>query len=155
MKAVIYTRVSTNGQTTTRQVNDLSKVDGIEVVKAFSENNSGFSKRMEGRKGLQNMLKYIQMKDVKCIMVSEVSRLGRNTLECLNLINDLEKEGFCLYNHNLSCTIGKDCGQDSIYKKLIVTIMADLARMESEQLSQRIKSGIRTEKKKDYIPEER
>ena len=148
MKAVIYTRVSTNGQNTTRQANDLSKVEGFEVVKTFSEKISGFSKSMKERKGLQNMLKFAQKNDVKCIMVSEVSRLGRNTVECLNLIKDLEEKGICLYIHNLGCTIGKDCGQDSIFTKLIVTIMADLARMESEQLSQRIKSGIRNRKEK-------
>ena len=148
MQAVIYTRVSTNDQTTQRQVNDLSKVEGFEVVKTFSEKISGFSKTMGERKGLQDMLKYVRKNDVKYILVSEVSRLGRNTVECLNLIHELENEGICLYIHNLGCTIGKDCGQDSILTKLIVTIMADLARMESEQLSQRIKSGIRNRKEK-------
>ena len=148
MKAVIFTRVSTNDQTTSRQINDLSRVEGFTVAKTFSENISGFSKSMEEWKGLQDMLRYVQKNKVKCIMVSEVSRLGRNTVECLNLINDLEKKGVCLYIHNLGCTIGKDCHKDSIFTKLIVTIMADLARMESEQLSQRIKSGIRNRKDK-------
>ena len=63
-------------------------------------------------------------------------------------IHHLEEKGVCLYIHNLGCTIGKDCDKDSIFTKLIVTIMADLARMESEQLSQRIKSGIRNRKDK-------
>ena len=148
MKAVIYTRVSTKDQTTQRQVNDLSKIEGYTVVKTFSENISGFSKSMEERKGLQDMLKYVRKNDIKYIMVSEVSRIGRNTVDCLNLINRLENEGICLYIHSLGCTIGKDCGQDSIFTKLIVTIMADLARMESEQLSQRIRSGIRNRKEK-------
>lgn len=146
MKAVIYTRVSTKDQTTQRQVNDLNKVEFFEVIKTFSENISGFSKSMEERKGLQDMLKYVRKNGIDCIMVSEVSRLGRNTVECLNLMKELEDQGICLYIHNLGCTIGKDCGQDSIFTKLIVTIMADLARMESEQLSQRIKSGIRNRK---------
>ena len=148
MKAVIYTRVSTNDQTTQRQVNELSKVDGFEVVKTFSENVSGFSKSMEERKGMQDMLRFVQKNEVKCIMISEVSRLGRNTVECLNLMKELEEKGICLYIYNLGCTIGKESDQDSIFTKLIVTIMADLARMESEQLSQRIKSGIRNRKEK-------
>lgn len=81
-------------------------------------------------------------------MISEVSRLGRNTIECLNLMKELEEKEICLYIHNLGCSLGKDCGQDSIFTKLIVTIMADLARMESEQLSQRIKLRIRNRKAK-------
>ena len=108
MRAVIYTGVSTNDQTTTRQISDLSKIEGFEVVKTFSENKSGFSKSMQERKGLQIMLQYVRKNEIKYIMVSEVSRLGRNTVECLSLINELEKEGICLYIHNLECTIRKD-----------------------------------------------
>lgn len=79
-------------------------------------------------------------------MVHEVSRLGRNTTEVLNLIRELETKGISLYIHNLGCTLSNDGAKDQIFTKLIVTIMADLARLESDQLSQRIKSGIRTRK---------
>ena len=63
------------------------------MVKVFSENISGFSKSMEERKGLQDMFRYVVKNKIECIMVSEVSRLGRNAVECLSLINDLEKRG--------------------------------------------------------------
>lgn len=148
MKAVIYTRVSKEQQNTQRQINDLKKVSGYDVVKIFSENISGFTKAMGEREQLQRMLKYIVSYDIKCIMVSEVSRLGRNTHEVLNLVKQLEDQDVSIFIYNLGTTIGKDNPQSSIFTKLIVTIMADLARLESEQLSQRIKSGIRNRKAK-------
>lgn len=143
MKAIIYTRVSTGKQTTTRQVNDLKAVTGFEVVKVYKETISGFTKAIGDRKELQKALKYMADNGIKCIMVHEVSRLGRNTHEVLNLIKELEDQGIQIYIHNL----GKSLSKDDIYSKLIVTIMADLARLESEQLSLRIKSGIRARKK--------
>ena len=81
-------------------------------------------------------------------MVSEVSRLGRNTHEVLGLIEELKKKSVAIYIHNLGTTINKSDSSSEIFTKLIVTIMADLARLESEQMSYRIKSGIRSRKAK-------
>src|SRR5690606_19414748 len=147
MKAVAYTRVSTSDQSTKRQVNDLKQVEGFQIQKVFSENVSGFSKGMEERKELQDMLKYVKKEGIECIMVSEISRLGRNTRETLTLIHDLEKNGICLYIHNLGITLGADSEKDRIFNKLIITIISDIARLESENLSYRIKSGITNRKK--------
>lgn len=147
MKAVAYTRVSTSDQSTKRQVNDLKQVEGFQIQKVFSENVSGFSKGMEERKELQSMLGYVKKEGIECIMVSEISRLGRNTRETLTLIHDLEKDGICLYIHNLGITLGADSEKDRIFNKLIITIISDIARLESENLSYRIKSGITNRKK--------
>ncbi|MDN3687395.1 recombinase family protein [Cyclobacterium jeungdonense] len=147
MKAVAYTRVSTSDQSTKRQVNDLKQVEGFQIQKVFSENISGFSKSMEERMELQNMLKYVRKERIECIMVSEISRLGRNTRETLTLIHNLEEAGICLYIHNLGITLGADSEKDRIFNKLIITIISDIARLESENLSYRIKSGIKNRKK--------
>lgn len=146
MRAVIYTRVSTQEQSTQRQINELKKVEGFEVVKVFSENISGFSKPMEERKALQDMLRYILDGGIKCVMIHEVSRLGRNTQEVLNLIQTLKDKGICIYIHNLGTTINNGSEMSDVFTKLVVTIMADLARLESEQMSYRIRSGIRNRK---------
>lgn len=148
MKSVIYTRVSTDEQTTARQVSDLRKAEGFHITKVFSENVSGFRKAAHERPVLQAMLKYVDDHDVKCIMVSELSRLGRNTHDTLTLVNELERKGVCLYIQNLGITLGADNDRDKMFQKLVVTIMADMARLESEQLSYRIKSGLRQRKAK-------
>jgi DNA invertase Pin-like site-specific DNA recombinase len=146
MKSIIYTRVSTKEQSTLRQVNDMKSLKGFEVLKVFSEKVSGFSVSVNNRPVLQNSLSYVKSQNVDCIMVSEVSRLGRNTHEVLGLIEDLKNQNVALYIHNLGTTINKSDSSSEIFTKLIVTIMADLARLESEQMSYRIKSGIRSRK---------
>lgn len=146
--AVIYSRVSTKEQSTSRQVNDLKKVDAFQAGKVFSEAISGFSKKMEDRPQLQAMLQYVETEGVQCIMVHEISRLGRNTHETLTLLKELEEKGIQLYIHNLGITLYAGNSTDDIFSKLIVTIVSDLARLESEQLSARIKSGIEERKRK-------
>lgn len=148
MKSVIYTRVSKDEQTTHQQVNDLKKVEGFDVVKIFSENISGFTKAIEERKGLQAMLEYVDRNNIECILISEISRLGRNTHETLTLIKELEQNNVCLYIHNLRITLGADSERDKLVNTLIITILTDMARLESENLSYRIKSGIRNRKAK-------
>lgn len=148
MTAAIYTRVSTQDQSTSRQVNDLKGVEGFDVVKVFSEKVSGFSKKIEERKQLQAMLRYIEENKVEAIMIHEISRLGRNTHETLTLLKQLEEKRIRLYIHNLNITLNAGNAADDIFSKLIVTIVSDLARLESEQLSARIKSGIKERKRK-------
>jgi DNA invertase Pin-like site-specific DNA recombinase len=148
MTACIYSRVSSLGQSNSRQVNDLKKVEGFEVVKVFSEKISGFSKKMEERKQLQAMLKHVEANNIDAIMVHEISRLGRNTHETLTLLKQLEEKSIRLYIHNLNITLFAGKTTDDIFSKLIVTIVSDLSRLESEQLSERIKSGIQERKRK-------
>ena len=148
MKSIIYTRVSSNDQSTQRQLNDMKSISGFDVKKVFSEKISAFRKSADDRPGLQRAFSYAEENDIKCIMISEVSRLGRNTVEVLSIIEKLKEECVALYIHNLGATINTKNQSGEIFTKLIVTIMADLARLESEQLSYRIKSGIKSRKAK-------
>ena len=148
MQAIIYTRVSTKEQSSQRQLNDMKTVHGLEIVKVFSEKISAFTKSASQRPVLQKAISYCKENGVECIMISEVSRIGRNTLDVLNLIEELKHEGIAIYIHNLGTTINTKDQTGEIFTKLIVTIMADLARLESEQLGYRIKSGIRSRKAK-------
>ena len=146
MKSILYTRVSSKDQSTLRQVNDMKSLQGFGVVKVFSEKISGFSVSVSKRPILQKALSFIESNNIECLLVSEVSRLGRNTHEVLGLIEELKQQSVAIYIHNLGTTINKSDSSSEIFTKLIVTIMADLARLESEQMSYRIKSGIRSRK---------
>jgi DNA invertase Pin-like site-specific DNA recombinase len=126
----------------------MKSLKNFEVMKVFSEKISGFSVSVNKRPILQKALLYIKQYEIDCIMVSEVSRLGRNTHEVLGLIEEFKMERVSIYIHNIGATINKEDSSSEMFTKLIVTIMADLARLESEQMSYRIKSGIRSRKAK-------
>ncbi|BDD02377.1 recombinase family protein [Persicobacter psychrovividus] len=149
MKSIIYSRVSTKEQSTTRQVQELKSVPSFEVEKVFHEKISGFTKTAAERPALGRALAYLKAhSEINCLMVHEISRLGRNTLDVLSLIEQLRLEGIKIYIHNLGLTINTGDAKEEAFSKLIITLMADLARLESEQMSYRIKSGIRARKEK-------
>ena len=148
-RAIIYSRVSNKEQNTKRQISELSLLDKFEVVKTFSENISGFSKSITERKELQKAITYLEnSNDTKIILVHEISRLGRNTIEVLSLLKELEQKGISVYVHTLGVLIGSGTPQDKIFTQLIVTLMSQISEMESQQLSYRIKSGIQSRKAK-------
>jgi DNA invertase Pin-like site-specific DNA recombinase len=147
IQAVIYTRTSTIRQSVDRQVNELKEVKGFQVKKTFTESISGFTKSIEERPKLQSAIKYMLDNDVECLMVHEISRLGRRTSEVLVLLEELKKHGKKVYIKSLDMMINGNGATEAI-NKLVVTLLADLARMESETMSYRIKSGLMERKRK-------
>lgn len=98
--AIIYARVSSSGsqesrQNTERQVKALSNYatqNEYEVVRVFEEHISGGKKNSE-RAGLQECLAYAVENHVSVILISELSRAGRQIWEVLETVK------FCVDNH--------------------------------------------------------
>ena len=99
--AVIYARVSSIGdrQSTDRQVKDLSDYavyQKMEVRKVFEEHISG-AKKNDERPVLCEAIKYCKENRIDVLLVSELSRLGRNAFEVLASVKDLLDCGINLY----------------------------------------------------------
>jgi len=143
MKIVIYTRVSTNFQEYERQVNDLTSFatkQGYEVVNTFSEKISG-AKKNEERKELSAMIQFCLDNEIDKVLISELSRLGRNTLEVLKAVELLNDNKISLYILNLGIETLNTNKEVSISSKLMITMLAEFASMERIQIRQRMKSG--------------
>lgn len=94
-KAVIYARVSSvsDRQDTSRQIEDLRKyanLRDIEVVATFEEHISG-AKKNEERQVLTECLEYCTTNSVHYLLLSELSRLGRSTLQVLRSLEVLHE----------------------------------------------------------------
>ena len=148
MKAIIYARISKSNahQSTSRQINELKEIEDFKVVRVFKESISGYTRSMDEREELQNAISYAKENNIDAILVHEISRLGRKTHEILTLLENLKKKGIKVYVKSLGILINGD-GPTEAINKLIITLLADLARMESEQLSFRIKSGLQERKR--------
>ena len=100
-KAIIYARVSSVGdrQNTDRQISDLSEYavyQKLEISRIFEEKISGAKKNVE-RPILLQAIDYCKQNGVSILLVSELSRLGRNAFEVLATVKDLIDNGINLY----------------------------------------------------------
>ena len=142
-KVVILARVSTNKQDYERQVVELTDFCNRmnwEVEKVFANKVSG-AKTVEERSEIQEMVTYIKTNDVKRVVVLEISRLGRNTLEALKVIQTLNESHVSLYikNYNLE-TLNPD-GKPNPVASLITTILLEISTLERLTIQERMASG--------------
>ena len=142
-KVVILARVSTDKQDYQRQIVELtdycSKV-GWEIAKVFANKISG-AKKTEERPEILEMLSYVKEHAIKRVCCLEVSRLGRNTLEALKVIQMLNDNKVSLFikNYNLE-TLNPD-GTPNPVASLITTILLEVASMERRTILERVNSG--------------
>ena len=142
-KVVILARVSTDKQEYQRQVTELTNYCqhvGWNVEAVFSNKVSG-TKRIEERTELTDLITYVKGNDIDKVVCLEISRLGRNTLEALKVIEFLNEHGVSLYvkNYNLE-TLNPD-GKVNPVASLICTILLEIASMERLTIVERMASG--------------
>ena len=142
-KVVILARVSTDKQEYQRQVNELTdycRRVGWSVEAVFSNKVSG-AKRMDERAEIMDLIAYVKENEIDKVVCLEISRLGRNTLEALKVIQCLNENGVSLYvkNYNLE-TLNPD-GRVNPVASLICTILLEIASMERLTIKERMASG--------------
>ena len=143
-KVVIFARVSTErNQDYQRQINELTEYCnkvGWDPVKIFANKISG-AKKTEERPEILEMLSYVKEHAIKRVCCLEVSRLGRNTLEALKVIQMLNDNKVSLFikNYNLE-TLNPD-GTPNPVASLITTILLEVASMERRTILERVNSG--------------
>lgn len=142
-KVVLYCRVSTQVQDYERQVSDLTqfaKKHQWEIAETFTEKISGAKKNNE-RKELASLLSYARAHYINRVLVTELSRLGRDTLQVLAAIDMLNKAKVSLYimNYNIE-TLTPD-GKVNPMSQFMITLLAEVARMERRTIKERMASG--------------
>jgi DNA invertase Pin-like site-specific DNA recombinase len=142
-KVVIYSRVSTLIQDYKRQTSELlefSEKMGYEVLKIFEEKISG-GKKNEERRVLTEMISFVKENNVDKVLIWELSRLGRNTIEVLNSIKLLNENCISLYikNYNIE-TLNEKCEINGL-SQFMIQILTSVSEMERTTIRQRIKSG--------------
>ena len=142
MKVVLLCRVSTNSQDYNMQVNELTaycQQQGWSIEHIFANKVSG-AKKNEERTEIMEMVEYVKTHAIDRVCVLEISRLGRNTLEALKVIELLNEKGICLYvkNYNLETIIN---GKINPVASLICTILLEIAQMERLTIKERMESG--------------
>ena len=144
-EVVILARVSTDKQDYERQVNELTdycrKMDW-EVEKVFTNKVSG-AKKNEEREEIQELISYVNTHQIRRVVCLEISRMGRNTLEALKVIQILNENRVSLYVKNYNLETLDSEGKVNPVASLICTILLEVASMERLTIKERMESGRR------------
>ena len=144
-RAVIFSRVSSQNerQNTERQIIDLKKYgksQSIEIVNVFQEKISG-AKKIEEREILRECLNYCIANSVDFLFLSELSRLGRSTLQILRSLEILHKAKVSVYIQNLGLYTLQPDGNVNPIASILVTVLAEMASIERTNIQYRLNSG--------------
>lgn len=138
MNVVIYSRVSSQSarQSTERQVVDLERFAagrGYEVTAVFEEKISGRKANIE-RPVLSRCLEYCTdpQNRVDMLLLTEISRLGRSTLEILKSLDTLHTHKICVYIQNLNLETLRPDKTVNPLSSLITTLLGELAAIERQ-----------------------
>ena len=143
--AVIYARVSSTNdrQNTQRQIEDLTRFansNDYSIVGTYEEHISGATKN-ENRTVLMECINYCIANKVNYILLSELSRLGRSTLQVLKSREMLHEAGVSVYIQNLGIYTLNATGEANPIASIMVTVLAEMANIERSNIVYRLNSG--------------
>ena len=75
--------------------------------------------------------------------MTELSRLGRDTLQVLEVIEKFNQLGISLYIQNYGIETLTESGEVNPMSQFLITILAEVARMERKQIRERVESGYK------------
>ena len=144
-RAVIYARVSSENdrQDTSRQITDLQKfseAQDMKIVKIYEEHISG-AKKNEERQVLTECLDYCTGNKVDYLLLSELSRLGRSTLQVLKSLERLHEAKVSVYIQNLGIYSLQPNGEVNPIASILITVLAEMGNIERANIQYRLNSG--------------
>ena len=144
-RAVIYARVSSENdrQDTSRQITDLRKhckAQNMEIVKIYEEHISG-AKKNEERQVLTECLDFCTGNNVDYLLLSELSRLGRSTLQVLKSLEQLHEAKVSVYIQNLGIYSLQPNGDVNPIASILITVLAEMGNIERSNIQYRLNSG--------------
>lgn len=142
-KVVLLLRVSTNSQDYEYQRNTLTELcdrNGWEIVHTVENKVSG-AKKNEEREEIIELLDYIKNNQVDLVAATEISRVGRNTLEALKIIEVLNENKVNLYLANYNIETLLPDGTINPIARLILTICLEISSYERNLIRNRMKMG--------------
>ncbi len=139
MRAALYLRVSTDGQTVENQRVALLAVAarrGWEVVRTFEDAGISGAKGREKRAGLDAALKDAVRHRFDVLAVWSIDRLGRSTAMVATALGELESAGVALYADREAVDATTPHG------RAMLQMAAVFAELERGMIRERVKAGL-------------
>jgi len=150
VRVVVFSRVSTLAQNYQRQTDELLEYAakmGYSVERIFEEKISGAKKNKE-RKELMAMMSYIKSNQIKKVITWELSRMGRNAAQVLQVKEMLNEAKVNLYIKNYMLETLNPDGTVNPLSQFMVQILNSVNEMERQTKVQRLRSGYSATRRK-------
>jgi DNA invertase Pin-like site-specific DNA recombinase len=152
-KVVLYIRKSTLIQEYEHQENlliDVCKKNNYEIIDTIRETISG-TKKNEDREGITQLKNVVLQKKPQVVVCWEISRISRTSLGFHQLLSFLTDNNVSLYIQNLNLHTLDDSGKENHITGLILSLMAEIAKMETHTLKTRVKVALQNLKDKGVV----
>lgn len=104
------------------------------MVKVFKETGSGTKLDRAERK---KILALAQAREVDCVLVTELSRWGRSTIDLLGTLRELES-----WKVSVIAMSGMTFDISTPHGRMMATFLSGIAEFERDLISERVKSGL-------------
>ena len=143
-RIALYARVSTTGQTTENQINELRSAaerHGWEIIAEFVDNGISGAKGRDQRPNFDALLKSAARREFDLIAAWSVDRLGRSLQDLVCFLQEIHAKGINLYLHQQGLDTTTPAG------KAMFQMMGVFAEFEREMIRERINAGLARAKK--------
>ena len=139
---VLYTRVSTLDQNPDRQLTNSKEYDYV-----LTDYCSGSIPLYERPKGSE-VKKMIDNKSLTRLVIHDVTRIGRNTLDVLSIWSELTERGIVIECKNPNIRNINDDGKVDKFSELMLSILSTMSQFEKSLIRERQLEGIKVRKEK-------
>lgn len=142
-RVAIYTRVSTDSQTTANQLRELEAVAariGWQVVGVYEDQGVSGAKGRDKRPQFDALCKAATRRQVDMIMAWSVDRLGRSLQDLVGFMGELQAVGCDLYLHQQALDTSTPSG------RAMFQMCGVFAEFERSMIQERVKSGLKRAK---------
>lgn len=139
-RAAIYARVSTDGQSTVNQLQELRLAadrNGWHVVEEFVDHGISGAKGRDKRPRLDALWKGVGRKDFDVVMVWAVDRIGRSLQHLVEFLSELHSKKIDLFIHQQGIDTTTPAG------KALFGMLGIFAEFERSMIQERVKAGIK------------
>ncbi len=156
MNVAILVRVSSDSdrQDYDRQINDLTLVanrNKWNIIKIITAKVSATKTKLSAREDIAELYELVEQGQVQKVLVTELTRLGRKAKEIREVYEYLGDKGISMFIQSLGLDTGAKGAFQKAINNIIITILAEIAELETVRLSHRIKSGMEEAKRKGKV----
>jgi len=147
-RVALYVRVSTDGQTTDNQRQELEAVaerHGWKVVGLFADRGISGAKGRDKRPAFDAVCKAVARREVDLVAAWSVDRIGRSLRDLVEFCEELRAKGVGLYLHQQGLDTSTPAG------RAMFGMVGVFAEFERAMIVERVKAGLNRARKEGRV----